>query len=70
VEILITTTPEFQGRSFGTNVLEAALLTLLGKKWEDVVPDDYLSLIRKLDLKPRIEVLNGRKPAMSPEPAR
>ena len=70
VEILITTTPEFQGRSFGTNVLEAALLTLLGKKWEDVVADDYLTLIRKLDLKPRIEVLNGRNPAMSPEPVR
>jgi hypothetical protein len=65
VEMLITTTPEFQGRSFGTNVLEAALLSLLGKKWEEVVPEDYLNLIRKLDLKPRIEVLGGSKNAVT-----
>lgn len=28
---LITTTPNFNGRSFGTNVLEAALVALAGK---------------------------------------
>src|SRR6185437_7768702 len=36
VKTIITTTPDFGGRSFGTNVVEAALLALLGKKWEDV----------------------------------
>ena len=62
---LVTTTPEFQGRSFGTNVLEAALLALLGKKWDEVQPDDYLDLIRRLELKPRILDLNavGAEPA-------
>ena len=41
MKTLITTTPDFQGRSYGTNVVEAALLALLGKKWEDVTPADY-----------------------------
>ncbi|HBC91988.1 MAG TPA: quinate 5-dehydrogenase, partial [Pelotomaculum sp.] len=30
---LVTTTPEYGGRSFGTNVMEAALLAVLGKPW-------------------------------------
>jgi hypothetical protein len=54
VSMLITTTPEIAGRSFGTNVLEAALLALLGKRWSDVVPDDYERLLRALRLKPRV----------------
>lgn len=57
VHWLITTTPELGGRSFGTNVLEACLLALLGKSWEEVSPEDYLHLIRTLDLKPRVEQL-------------
>lgn len=62
---LVTTTPEFEGRSFGTNVLEAVLLTLLGKRWEEVRPEDYLDLIRRLDLKPRLVDLTavGTEPA-------
>lgn len=58
VSWLVTTTPEFQGRSFGTNVLEAVLLALLGRRWEEVRPEDYLDLIHRLDLKPRIVELN------------
>lgn len=58
VSYLVTTTPEFEGRSFGTNVLEAMLLSMIGKKWEEVVAEDYLDMIRKLQLKPRIERLN------------
>ncbi|MDP2210627.1 MAG: hypothetical protein Q8J63_02675, partial [Candidatus Aquicultor sp.] len=49
VELLITTTPVFNGRSFGTNVLEAVFLALLGKKWEEVEPQDYLELLKRLD---------------------
>lgn len=56
---LVTSTPEFEGRSFGTNVLEAVLLTLLEKPWEQVTPQDYLSLIEELQLKPRILALKG-----------
>lgn len=58
VELLITTTPVFNGRSFGTNVLEATLLTFLNKKWEEVSSQDYLKILKKLDYKPRIERLN------------
>jgi hypothetical protein len=54
VATLITTTPDIAGRSFGTNVLEAALLALLGKSWSDVTPADYERLLRELRLKPRV----------------
>ncbi len=54
VKTLITTTPDIAGRSFGTNVIEAALLALLGKAWGDVVPADYESLLHELQLKPRV----------------
>jgi hypothetical protein len=55
---LITSTPNLGGRSFGTNVMEAALLAHLGKRWDEVVESDYLSLLRRLDFRPRIEELN------------
>ena len=51
---LVTTTPDFGGRSFGTNVVEAALVAMIGKRWSDVTEDDYLRLLRELDLKPRV----------------
>jgi hypothetical protein len=54
VRTLITTTPDFGGRSFGTNVVEAALVALLGKRWEDVTTADYERLLRELDLHPRV----------------
>jgi hypothetical protein len=57
VKMLITTTPDFQGRSFGTNVVEAALLALLGKKWNEVTPDDYERVLHELHLKPRVITL-------------
>ena len=58
VKLLVTTTPDIGGRSFGTNVLEAALLALLGKRWSEVAPDDYERLLRALDLKPRVVTLS------------
>jgi len=60
VRQLVTTTPDFGGRSFGTNVLEAALLALLGKRWEEVVPSDYEGLMAALKLRPRVIELAGR----------
>ncbi len=54
IRMLITTTPDLAGRSFGTNVLEAALLALLGKAWNDVMPADYERVLRELRLKPRV----------------
>jgi hypothetical protein len=51
---LVSTTPDFGGRSFGTNVVEAALIALLGKTWSDVTPEDYVSLLGRLALRPRV----------------
>ncbi len=51
---LITTTPDFGGRSFGTNVVEAALLTLTGKRWTDVTAADYAELAARIGLRPRV----------------
>ena len=58
VKTLITTTPDFQGRSYGTNVVEAALLALLGKRWEDVTPADYERVLHDLHLHPRVIALH------------
>lgn len=51
---LVTTTPEFEGRSFGTNVMEAVLVALLQKPVEEITSRDYLDLLRRLDFKPRV----------------
>ena len=58
VKQLITTTPVLDGRSFGTNVMEAALVTLLGKKPDDLTPDDYLGKLEELKCKPQVRELN------------
>jgi hypothetical protein len=56
--ILVTTTPRFEGRSFGTNVMEATLLALMDKDESTATSADFLELIEKIPLKPNIEVLN------------
>jgi hypothetical protein len=56
---LVTTTPDFGGRSFGTNVIEAALLAMLRKRWEQVQPADYERLLRDLALRPRVVELQA-----------
>jgi len=55
---LITTTPEMDGRSFGTNVMEALIVSLLKKMPEDITDDEINELLDRLNFKPRIEVLN------------
>ncbi|MDD2352763.1 MAG: quinate 5-dehydrogenase [Candidatus Caldatribacteriota bacterium] len=59
VKYLITTTPQFQGRSFGTNVYQGLLVAVSGKKPEELKDNDYLELLKKIDFKPRIEKLNN-----------
>ncbi len=56
---LVTTTPVFEGRSFGTNVIEGVLVALLGKPYNDITPVDYLEIIKKLNFKPRIIELDN-----------
>ena len=59
VAYLVTTTPEYDGRSFGTNVLEAVFVVLIDKPWDRIQADDYLDLLRRLDYKPLIKRLSG-----------
>lgn len=52
--MLITTTPDLQGRSFGTNVMEALLVAFSGKQPEDLTDQDYHQLLDKLEFKPHV----------------
>jgi len=58
LHILVTTTPRLEGRSFGTNVMEATLLALMDKPQSDVTSADFLELIERTPLEPNIEILN------------
>jgi hypothetical protein len=60
VKMLITTTPEFNGRSFGTNVMEALLVSLIDKKVDDIKYNDYEEMLEKLNFTPRVEYLNQK----------
>lgn len=56
VAMLVTTTPELEGRSFGTNVMEA-LLVALSESRESLQPEQYEALLDKLQFRPRVVVL-------------
>ncbi len=58
LHILVTTTPRLEGRSFGTNVMEATLLALMDKPQYEVTEADFMELIERIPLEPNIEVLN------------
>lgn len=70
VSMLITTTPEFAGRSFGTNMMEAALIALSGKRPEDMQPGDYVSLLRQVGWQPRVLSLAETAPVIEPKESR
>lgn len=54
VSKVITTTPDMGGRSFGTNVIEALIVTIVGKPLEEIVPEDYYRMLQELDMKPGV----------------
>ncbi|HVL39164.1 MAG TPA: hypothetical protein VM328_07215 [Fimbriimonadaceae bacterium] len=58
---IITTTPVMGGETFATNVMEAVLVTLAGKRPELMQPEDYLDLLARLAWKPT--VIDLRAPA-------
>ncbi len=51
---VITTTPNMGGRSFGTNVIEALMVSLLGKAVDQITPQDYYGMLQKLNMKPGV----------------
>ncbi len=58
LHILVTTTPRFEGRSFGTNVMEATLRALIDKPDNEITEADFIEMIERIPLLPNIEILN------------
>jgi hypothetical protein len=58
VHLLVTETPRLDGRSYGTNVVEAILLALMDRPQADVTSQDFADLIARIPLEPAIEELN------------
>jgi hypothetical protein len=58
VQMLVTTTPELNGRSFGTNVMEALLVALSGRRTAGLSATEYDTMLDQLAFKPRVERLN------------
>ena len=56
IEVLVTTTPMIDGRSFGTNMMEAALVAASGKG-RTLTLEELDSLIDELDFRPQIQEL-------------
>jgi len=61
VEYIMTTTPVLNGRSFGTNMLEAALTAVAGKN-RPLTFDELNEMLQKLDLKPTLHKLEESLP--------
>ena len=58
LHILVTTTPSLEGRSFGTNVMEAVCRCLVDKPDDQITDADIVDLIERIPLKPQVHVLN------------
>jgi hypothetical protein len=56
VELLITSTPRLQGRSFGTNMIEATMVALDGATGP-LKPDRYMELLREVGFTPDVQWL-------------
>ncbi|ABR50598.1 conserved hypothetical protein [Alkaliphilus metalliredigens QYMF] len=54
VALLVTTTPELEGRSFGTNAMEAAIVALGRNETIKQWPRSYETILEEINLKPRI----------------
>ncbi len=57
VRRVITSTPRYEGRSFGTNLMEATLTAYAGKG-RPLTGAELNGLIDELDLRPSVELLN------------
>jgi hypothetical protein len=57
VKYLVTTTPVLEGRSFGTNMMEAALVAISGKG-RPLRRSEYADLLLRLGFEPQLQELN------------
>jgi len=58
LRILVTTTPRLEGRSFGTNVMEAVCRCLVDKPDDQITDADIVDLIKRIPLKPQVHVMD------------
>lgn len=58
LHILVTNTPRLQGRSFGTNVIEAMCRCLIDKPDDQITWDDLKEIIDRIPIRPQVHVLN------------
>ena len=58
ISYLVTTTPVIDGRSFGTNMMEAALVALAGKG-RALTTKELTALIDELGFEPQIQDLRS-----------
>ncbi len=58
VKTLVASTPEIEGRSFATNVMDALFVALTGRRPENFTPSDYLDILNRLEMKPSVQTLN------------
>jgi hypothetical protein len=56
IKYLVTTTPVLQGRSFGTNMMEAALVAVSGKG-RKLTDAEYEELIAQMGMEPQVQEL-------------
>lgn len=56
IKYLVTTTPVLQGRSFGTNMMEAALVAVSGKR-RKLTDAEYDELMARLGMEPQVQEL-------------
>ena len=54
VKLIVSTTPRFDGRNFGTNVLEGIMTSILGKSIYDATEQEIKDVLHKLDWKPTL----------------
>jgi hypothetical protein len=57
VASLVTSTPRFDGRTFGTNVMEAALVAVAGQG-KALTHDELAELIARIGMEPQLQQLN------------
>lgn len=58
LHVLVTNTPRLEGRSFGTNVIEAMCRCLIDKPDDQITATDLEDIILRVPIKPEVHILN------------
>jgi len=60
VKQVITTTPQFEGETFATNVMEGVFVALMGRHPDELTAEDYLETLSELGWSPTVVLLNEK----------